>query len=316
MKNASRKSDTQMAVDTEIRASAFAAVRRLVDVRRDLSSADLRGGFKFEGERIPFVNPQRGIFKPQRMQYLLSIRTVFPRSGARVWYDDQRHVHRQIYDGEEAVDYAFMGIDPDAADNRWLKEAMENRIPLIYFLGIAPGLYQAIVPAYVVTWDREGLKARIAFGATEQAALDYPTTPGERRYALREVKQRLHQASFREAVISAYDGRCAVSSLPEPLLLDAAHIISDGDEIFGQPIIPNGIPLSKIHHAAFDAHLLGIDPDFRIHLSKRLLSQNDGPMLEALKTMHRKKLQLPGRVRDRPDRDRLAMRFDVFRGYD
>lgn len=35
----------------------------------------------------------------------------------------------------------------------------------------------------------------------------------------------------------------------------------------GQPIVRNGIPLSKIHHAAFDAHLIGIDPDYRLHVS-------------------------------------------------
>jgi len=29
------------------------------------------------------------------MQYLLSIKTVFPKPGARVWYDDQR-VHRRV----------------------------------------------------------------------------------------------------------------------------------------------------------------------------------------------------------------------------
>jgi predicted restriction endonuclease len=27
----------------------------------------------------------------------------------------------------------------------------------------------------------------------------------------------------------------------------------DKDEQLGQPVVPNGIPLSKIHHAAFDA---------------------------------------------------------------
>jgi putative restriction endonuclease len=59
----------------------------------------------------------------------------------------------------------------------------------------------------------------------------------------------LHQASFREAVITAYNGLCALSGLPEPLLLDAAHIIADKNEAFGQLIVPNGIPLSKIHHA-------------------------------------------------------------------
>ncbi|MDO8280839.1 MAG: hypothetical protein Q7T63_22330, partial [Burkholderiaceae bacterium] len=57
----------------------------------------------------------------------------------------------------------------------------------------------------------------------------------------------------------------------------------DKDEKFDQPVVPNGIPLSKIHHAAFDAHLIGIDPDYRLHVADRLLVQNDGPMLETLK---------------------------------
>jgi putative restriction endonuclease len=127
------------------------------------------------------------------------------------------------------------------------------------------------------------------------------------------VKQRLHQASFREAIITAYNGRCAVSRLPEPLLLDAAHIVADKDELLGQPVIPNGIPLSKIHHAAFDAHLIGIDPDYRLHVSDRLLSQNDGPMLEALKKLKGETIHLPIRAKDRPDRNRPALRFDRFK---
>lgn len=81
---------------------------------------------------------------------------------------------------------------------------------------------------------------------------------------------------------------------------------------FAQPVVPNGIPLSKIHHAAFDAHLIGIDPDFRLHVSERLLCQNDGPMLEALKRLHGGSLHPPSRDRDRPDRDRLAMRYEQF----
>ncbi len=302
--------------DQLMRVAAFDAVKRLSEVRGELTAKDFKGGFDFEGERFPLVNPQRGIFKPQQMKYLLSIRTVYPRSGARVWYDDQTQVHRQIYEGDVAVEYAFMGQDPDAADNRWLREAMENRVPVIYFLGVAPGLYQAILPTYLVGWDPRSLKARVAFGADGEASLEYPATEVERRYALRQVKQRLHQASFREAVISAYNGRCAISGLPEQRLLDAAHIISDKNEPLGQAIVPNGIPLSKIHHAAFDAHLIGIDQDFRIHVANRLLKQNDGPLLEVLKKLHREKLHLPVRARDYPDQHRLALRFDVFRGYE
>jgi putative restriction endonuclease len=299
--------------DTRMRMTAFEHVKRLREVRSPLTSDDLKSGFIFEGVRIPLINPQRGIFKPRQMRYLLSIRTVFPRSGNRVWYDDQREVHRQLFESQETVDYAFMGSDPKAPDNQWLREALENRVPVIYFLGVAPGRYDVFVPVFIAGWDAKTLKARIEFGVPDDQQLLPPENWAERRYALRMVKQRLHQASFREAVITAYNGRCALSGMPEPLLLDAAHIVSDLDERFGQPIIQNGIPLSKIHHAAFDSHLIGIDPDYRLHVSERLLVQSDGPMMEALKGLKDRLIRLPNRAKDRPDRDRLAQRFERFK---
>ncbi len=192
-----------------------------------------------------------------------------------------------------------------AADNRWLPEAMEHEIPVIYFLGVEPARYLAITHTYITGWNPSTLKASISFGLPHRDSLLMPLPP-ERRYALWEVKQRLHQDSFRSAVIAAYNGRCALSGLRERRLLDAAHIISDKDEFMGQPIVPNGLPLSKIHHAAFDANLIGIDPDFRVHVSESLLAQRDGPMLDALKQLHGGALHLPIRDGDQPDRDRLA----------
>jgi putative restriction endonuclease len=298
--------------DTLMRMAAFEHVRRLGEVHDHLTPTELTPGFIFDGARIPLINPRRGIVKPKEMRFLLSIKTVFPKSGNRVWYDDQREVHRQIFEGDETIDYAFMGQNPDAADNRWLREAFENRIPIIYFLGIAPGRYEAILPTFISGWDAKALRARVAFGVPDQEILAQPENALERRYALRTVKQRLHQASFREAVITAYRGRCALSRMPEPMLLDAAHIVSDRDERLGHPVVPNGIPLSKIHHAALDAHLIGIDPDYRLHVADRLLEQNDGPMLEALKLLNGGIIHLPVRSKDYPDRDRLALRFERF----
>lgn len=311
--------------DTLMRNAAFKCVQDLQQNVGYLTSAELKPGFEFDGRRIPLVNPQRGIFKPRQMQFLLSVKTVFPRPGRKVWYDDQLHVHRQIFESDDFVDYAFMGTDPNAADNRWLREAFEHRVPIIYFLGVAPGRYEAMLPAFISDWNPGALKASLAFGlpvleavatpgsSVEMVLGEYPDNPLERRYALQTVKRRLHQSSFREAIIHAYSGRCAVSGIPEPLLLDAAHIVPDRHEQFGQPVIPNGLPLSKIHHAAFDAHLLGIDPDYRMHISDRLLEKEDGPLLESLKRLEGKAIHLPNRRVDQPDRDRLAMRFDFFR---
>ncbi len=119
------------------------------------------------------------------MRYLLSIRTVYPSTGRRVWYDDQRQVHAQIERGEELIDYAFMGTDPDAADNRWLREAGEAQIPVLYFLGVAPQRYTYIWPTYIADWSARELKARLAFGEPTSAHLwSIPAAP-ERRYGLR-----------------------------------------------------------------------------------------------------------------------------------
>ena len=299
--------------DTLMRMAAFQRVTELAQTAGLVCAQELDHGFVFDGVRIPLYNPRRGIFKPSKMSYLLSIKTVFPKRGNRVWYDDQREAHRQIYQGDEVVDYSFMGENPEAADNRNLRVACERQIPLIYFLGVKPGLYQIVTPVFVATVDQAGLRAQISFGLPDQSSPEAPSSSIERRYTLRAAKQRLHQASFREAVIMAYEGRCALSGLPEPMLLDAAHIMADADELLGQPVVQNGLPLSKTHHAAFDAHLIGIDPDYRVHVSERLMSLNDGPILEAMKTLHGAKLREPKRDRDCPDRDRLALRFERFR---
>ena len=306
--------------DARLRTAAFEWVRRMQGIHGVLETTHLNEGFWCQGDRIPIYHRRQGIFKPRQMSHLLSIKTVYPSPGRRVWYSDQENVHEQIYAGVETVEYAFMGQNPDAAQNRWLREAQELSVPVIYFLGIAPGKYQAIIPAFVAGWDAPSLTSSIAFRIPDEATVpevsgpsfEFPSTALERRYGLRSVKQRLHQASFRAAIITAYDGRCAVSGMPEQRLLDAAHIVPDVHE-FGHPVVPNGLPLSKILHSAFDAHLIGIDPDYCLHVSERLLEKQDGPLLESLKQLQGSKIHLPRRRADHPDRDRLALRFDLYR---
>jgi putative restriction endonuclease len=140
-----------------------------------------RGGFEFGGERIPLI--KRGIFKPRQMEHLLSIKTVFPRKGGRIWYDDQREVHQQIYAGDDVVDYAFMGTDPNSADNRWLLDAMREQTPVIYFLGTSPGRYQPIIPTFIVGWHPERLRVQLAFGGKARSRSRWWTGARPRRTA-------------------------------------------------------------------------------------------------------------------------------------
>ena len=141
--------------DAAMRLAAFDHVRRLTARDGVLDSSTIAAGFSYQGDRVPLINPQRGIFKPRGLPFLLSIRTVIPRAGARLWYDDQTQAHRQIYEGDEVLDYAFMGKDPAAPENQWLREAMERQVPVIYFLGVVAGtlpsgpadVHRRVVPA-------------------------------------------------------------------------------------------------------------------------------------------------------------------------
>jgi len=75
------------------------------------------------------------------------------------------------------------------------------------------------------------------------------------------------------------------------------------------------LPLSKLHHAAFDANLIGIHADYRVHVSEALLGMNDGPLFEqGIKAVEGRKIRLPTRSQDLPDRERLAQRFAMYVG--
>ena len=269
-------------------------------------------GFPARGRRYLFASAAEGIFRPVGMTGVLSMKTVVPKPKGRIWYHDQ--AAPELNPGSDLFWYAFRGADPDSLRNRGLHDAMVRQLPLIYFFGIAPAVYEPLFPAFVVDWDSKKLSCALSFapGFDPQGQLS-PPPASERRYALRMVHQRLHQAVFRARVIDAYGRRCALSGLPEPRLIDAAHIMPDLHEQLGQPDIRNGICMSKVHHAAYDAGLIGIDPDLKIHVSERLLTLHDGPMLEqALKALKGKTVRAPDDPLAAPDRERLAARFDQY----
>ena len=122
---------------------------------------------------------------------------------------------------------------------------------------------------------------------------------------------RLHQGRFRGLVLPAYRDRCAICRLKEIRLLDAAHIVADS-EPEGAASVTNGLSLCTIHHRAFDQDLVGVSPDYQVHVSRRLRDEADGPMLDLLKGFHGTSIVLPERRSRRPDPDRLAARFGRF----
>lgn len=74
-----------------------------------------------------------------------------------------------------------------------------------------------------------------------------------------------------------------------------------------------GLPLNKIHHAAYDANLIGINPDGLVHVLQQLMADcRDIDALSAVEAMKGMRIRKPQSEEDRPDRDRVALRFKMY----
>jgi putative restriction endonuclease len=299
--------------DTEIRFAAFARCRRLLQAHGGaVPWGAIQQGFTLEGEHIHLGSTPRGIHRPAQMRRgVLSIKTTKPKLGRTARYDD-------ALSDDGFFGYAFQGDDPGNHDNTALHESFEDQSPLIYFYALVPGVYDILFPCYLTDWNPRALRCTVAVGSAHELEgrpleIRVAAPPIDRRYTTVEAKVRLHQGEFRELVLGAYERRCAVSNLPIPDLLQAAHIIPDRDER-GRPEVSNGLCLSSLHHGAYDRNLLGIDPDGQIVIAPAVLEQHDGPTLEqAIKGYHGQRIRLPRHAEDRPNRDYLAERFEGFR---
>ena len=122
------------------RKAAFAHVDSLVQRTGHVGISAIRKGFCYDGRSIPLVNPRKGIHNPRVMRNLLSIMTLIPRSVGLLQYDDQVAMLRDIVNGTDQLHYSFMGTDPEVFENQALLRAFEQEVPIIYFLGIQPGI--------------------------------------------------------------------------------------------------------------------------------------------------------------------------------
>lgn len=269
----------------------------------------LSQGFSFDGRRVPLVS-QQGIFKPAVLREVpLSIRTTPIIEGQDRPYDDGMTADGLLL-------YRYRGTDAAHRENAGLRRAMAEQIPLVHFQGITKGQYLASWPVFIVGDDPGALAFTVAVAEPEVLAADLSPVIAEdagRSYYRAVTKRRLHQAVFRERVLHAYRRACAICQLKHAELLDAAHILPDSHPR-GEPVVPNGLALCKLHHAAFDTNIMGIRPDLVIEVRSEVLLERDGPMLRhGLQEVNGAMLNAPRRAEWRPGSEFLEERYAQFR---
>lgn len=289
-----------------LRQAAVAHARELIQAYDDLVPLErLREGFAFEGRRVSFGSFQNGIHRArvQRGPAALTLMTSLKDPYADA-FDE----------GAALFVYAYRAGPIDQADNRALRAAYELQTPVVYFRAVAPAQYLTVAPMFVTADDRAARTVVLEPGLPIQDMQPggLVSGPDVRAYATREARYRLHQQRFKIGVMRAYQHRCAICSLRERALVQAAHIVPDA-EPEGIAAVVNGLALCAIHHLAFDRNLLGVNQEGTVHIADRLLRETDGPMLRTgLQEFHGERIAFPRKAADRPDPERLGIRFERF----
>lgn len=298
-----------MEIDLQVRLAAFNWLSEQVNSHGDvLPRKLLEQGFEFQGQRVPLIAPQ-GIFKPQILDLPLSITTA-PKGP----YDD-------YFGKDNFLLYRYRGSDPKHRDNVGLRKVLDLKRPLVYLHGVEPGKYLATWPVYIIGDDPSNLTFKVAvddalpsfeYAETNITRQIAEVSDARHAYLTSTVKVRLQQRSFREKVLDAYKSQCAFCRLKHRELLDASHIIPDNLPE-GKSTVQNGLSLCKLHHAAYDSFIIGVTPDFIIHVRKDILEEEDGPVLQhGLKGLHKSKLILPSLKSHYPNKDSLEWRYSRF----
>lgn len=78
------------------------------------------------------------------------------------------------------------------------------------------------------------------------------------------------QDYFRRVVLQNFDGRCALTGIAQPALVNASHIVSWAEDVAHRLDPANGIALNRLHDAAFDRYLITFDDELRLVVGRGL----------------------------------------------
>ncbi|MGK2349486.1 HNH endonuclease [Actinomyces sp. W5033] len=275
---------------------------------------ELERGFFWHGHQIPLISRNQGIWKPRFLAAALTFKTTARKIGQEAPYEDR-------IDEDGTLRYKMAATRDKEWTNRAMLLAAERGYPLAWLVGTKPAntlYYYARFPAFITGVDDENREFLVTIGGDPDQPIDLSdirerAAEGiERKYVSRWTKQRLHQQKFREDVLSAYSISCAICDLPHAQLIEAAHIVDDANDA-GVPMVANGMALCRIHHTAYDKHLLGIDESRRIHVAERARRLEEVSGKRALVTFVGRTLtHVPERRALQPDGQRLRWHFERF----
>jgi len=143
-----------------------------------------------------------------------------------------------------------------------------------------------------LVWVANLLKKKFNIVPQFDETFRQPKGPSEKK---RLTKQRVHQAFFRETVLSSYETTCCVTGLSIRECLIASHIVPWSKEEKFRTDPSNGLCLSATFDRLFDAGLMTITKDLIICFSSLLMASKNSMTRKLLCCYNEKPIKKPRR---------------------
>lgn len=247
-----------------------------------------------EAEPYKAVLPKR-IYRPAGWRHALSVK-IMP-SGPDELPDIVTPGVVFRYHQEEAG-----AADPSTErSNLGLANCMRDRTPIGIVRQVRGGVsaqYEVLGVGRVLAWA-DGFFSIEILDQDSGLFEEPPPLSNEdaRRRVMRAIVARRGQARFRQALLAAYDRRCAISDCDVEAVLEAAHIVPYlGDHT---DVLTNGLLLRADLHTLFDLGRLRIKPETRSVVLEDALLHSE------YREFHKKQLREPRELAERPSTEAL-----------
>lgn len=221
----------------------------------------------------------KGIYKPKELVYALSISQRLDSP-----YRDQKPVYQEngSWHYSYAQEEAQRGDSASLFTNQGLKRCMDDAVPVAVLVQLSKKpkvtTYRILGLAKVISWEDGFFTLESTTleddGITASPTIDDSSTysptgiEDNRERTLKEIAKRRGQGAFRSGLLTAYEGRCAITGSAVKQVLEAAHITPYlGPETNH---ISNGLLLRSDLHTLWDRGLIYLCENLKLQLKPSL----------------------------------------------
>ncbi|MBD2438484.1 HNH endonuclease [Nostoc sp. FACHB-110] len=245
-----------------------------------------RGGARFNSKAAPFLNSawEEHSLKQQRLGQGRRLVDVFVEKG---------DAFKQKKDYEAAIETYKLALKIDLKCAKAVNQIKSCELILKRLTDTKP-IIKPLPDESKLIAEREKLdKEKFLTFKSDADACEKITV---------SIARRQGQQKFRQSLLNAYSGKCAITNFDAEAALEAAHIIPYIETENNEP--SNGLLLRADLHTLFDLNLVAINPEtMNVHIHPTLQKTE-------YRTLEGKELRVPQDEMCRPKKQFLKQRFE------